>query len=177
MLTLAPFCAEALPLLPEIRSAARRFAGARADVADDLVQETFMRALAAQNRYQPGTNARAWLYAILFNAARTSFRRQKRDRRLEERYAREPQPTQPAPGDTHGATNACGERQPLSEPLLSILASLPPAYRTVVEQVDIEGLRYREVAERMRLPVGTVMSRLHRGRRKLREALDRAEER
>ena len=175
MLTLAPFCAEALPLLPEVRSAARRFAGARSDVADDLVQETFMRALAAQKRYQPGTNARAWLYAILFNAARSSFRRQRRDRRLEERYAREPLPQAVAEGaiPTGGAA---GEGQPISRPLLSLLASLPASYRAVVEQVDIEGRSYREVADRLGVPVGTVMSRLHRGRRRLRAAIDRGAE-
>src|SRR3954467_11332402 len=84
MLTLDPFCAETIPLLPALRSAARRFAGPRRDLADDLIQETFARALANQDRYQAGTNARAWLHAILLNAARSMFRRERRDVRLRE---------------------------------------------------------------------------------------------
>src|SRR5207253_1474364 len=113
---------------------------------DDLIQETFARALAAQERYQAGTNARAWLHAILLNAARSMFRRERRDVRLRERYAREPtaagEPRDPVEG-----------RRALPRPIPSLLASLPETYRAVVEQVDVEGRSYREVAERLGVPV------------------------
>ena len=177
------FCREALPHLHELRTAARRFAGARRDIADDLVQETFLRALAASDRYRPGSNARAWLYAILTNAARSAFRRERRDSRLRERYAIEPSvpreaATQP-PRSLRivAATSSSRQRDPSSGATVSLralVAELPPEFRAVVELVDLEGLSYKAVAARLGCPVGTVMSRLHRARRRLRDRLDAA---
>ena len=171
MLMLDAFSQETLPLLPELRSAARRFAGARRDVADDLIQETWLRALASSHRYQPGTNARAWLYAILTNAARSAFRRDRRDLRLRDRYARERDGDRIEPCES--LAQAGTEARPaLSQAVRAILSGLPESYRQVVELVDLHGLSYREVAARLGCPVGTVMSRLHRGRHKMRAALD-----
>ena len=180
-----PFCREALPHLIELRRAARRFAGTRRDVADDLVQETFLRALAAADRYRPGSNARAWLYAILTNTARSTFRRERRDAMLRERYAIEPSvpvettaaPSLPPGGFriSSAASSRVGRRPPSSKAQLSLrelVAELPPEFRAVVELVDLQGLSYKDVAARLGCPVGTVMSRLHRARRRLRDRLD-----
>src|SRR5689334_9851394 len=82
------FLRETLPHLPELRSAARQLVGSR-EQAEDLVQETFALALAARDRYRLGSNARAWLYRILINAAHTERRRNRRDARLAERYGNE----------------------------------------------------------------------------------------
>jgi len=183
-----PFFEEALPCLPEILRAARRLAGARGDVADDLVQETFLRALCAADRYQPGTNARAWLHAILKNAARSSYRRERRDSQLRERYAREPTIAReaPAPVERTGVSRrwrATTPGRPDAGPggvvapprrsgLRELVVELPRDFRVVVELVDLQGLSYREAAARLGCPVGTVMSRLHRGRRRLRRRFD-----
>ena len=178
MLMTTSFETEALPLLPELRSAARRFAGSRRDMADDLFQETWLRAIANSHRYRPGTNARAWMYAILANAARSAFRRERRDVRLQERYGREravsdePSRSTIAPARPESSS----PRRALSPSVMLMLEALPESYRRVVELVDLEGLSYREVAQRLDCPVGTVMSRLHRGRRQLRVALTEAGE-
>jgi RNA polymerase sigma-70 factor (ECF subfamily) len=180
----SPFLQEALPCLPEILRAARRFAGPRGDVADDLVQETFLRALCAADRYQPGTNARAWLHAILKNAARSSYRRDRRDSQLRERYARDPTIAREAPAPTARATvrdraalappgrPAVAAAGPRRSGLRELVVELPPDFRVVVDLVDLQGLSYREAAARLGCPVGTVMSRLHRGRRRLRRRFD-----
>lgn len=194
-----PLWREALPHLDELRKAARRYAGARRDLADDLMQETFLRALAASDRYRPGSNARAWLHAILTNAARSNFRRERRDVRLRERWAIEPsRPREVAAPSLPPALavlpgGRAGKATPLAAPssrapaaasvapaafaapsLKALVAELPPCFREVVELVDLEGLAYREVAERIGCPVGTVMSRLHRARRRLRARMDGA---
>lgn len=184
-----PFCREVLPHLPALRSAARRFAGLRSDLADDLVQETFLRALSSSSRYQPGSNAGAWLYVILGNTARTAFRRERRELRLRERYALEPGAGSLAPPfealaaarlDVAPPSSPAGEVPPPAPPAAAMLSprlrelftELPPPFRTVVQCVDIEGLSYQQAAERIGCPIGTVMSRLHRARRRLRRKLD-----
>src|SRR4051812_12715886 len=150
------FSDEILPHLAELTRVARRLVGRR-DLADDLVQETYLRALAARARYRPGSNARAWLHRILANAAHSAHRRERRDTRLAERLhfaAPEPVAAAPAPPTV---TLGTAER-----PMLSCLADLPDAYRRVVELVDVEERGYRETAELLGVPIGTVMSRLHR---------------
>jgi RNA polymerase sigma-70 factor (ECF subfamily) len=157
---ITPFEAETLPHLAELRRAARLLSRGH---ADDLVQETFLRAFQARDRYRLGSNARAWLYKILTNAAHSARRRELRDLRLRERFASEPMP----------ADNAA-ERPSLPKSRVAIgnaLAALPEPYRKVVEMTDVDGLSYREVAARLDVPIGTVMSRLHRARRRLRVAL------
>ena len=151
------FAAETLPHLAELRWAARRYAGPGAD--EDLVQETFLRAFAARARYQPGTNARAWLYRILTNTARSAYRRGQRERRLCDEVARS------TPDSTPGGQ--------IAEPRLRVaFERLPESYRAVVELSDIGGYSYREIADTLGVPIGTVMSRLHRARQRLRAALE-----
>ncbi len=153
------FAAETLPHLPELRRAARRYA--RAAVAEDLVQETYLRAWRARDRYRPGSNARAWLYTILQNAAHTARRRELREARMRDRLASAPPQVAEPP--------AARER---TDKLADALGALPEPYRRVVELTDLDGLSYREAAVRLAVPVGTVMSRLHRARRRLRARLN-----
>jgi RNA polymerase sigma-70 factor (ECF subfamily) len=158
------FPQDTLALLPELRRAARRYAGRRGDLADDLVQETFLRAFAAQHRFRQGSNARAWMHTILLNAARTEHRRHRREQHLQERYAAEPIDPAPASGSAPAPS------------LMAIVARLPRPFREAIELVDLGGLSYQEAAERLGCPIGTVMSRLHRARRALRTALERLPE-
>jgi RNA polymerase sigma-70 factor (ECF subfamily) len=159
MSDLEQFCCEMLPHLDALRWAARRLAPAD---ADDLLQETFARALAARNSYRAGSNARGWLYRILCNVALSEHRRRARQVRLCARLGREPtpplddEPSQPMPG--------------LDE-LQRALAGLSTSERRIIELADVEGLRYRDVARALDCPMGTVMSRLHRARRRLRARL------
>jgi RNA polymerase sigma-70 factor (ECF subfamily) len=148
------FDAEILPHFAQLHALARRLVAAD---AEDLVQETYVRALAARGRYRAGSNARAWLCRILVNAALSEHRRRRRDRRLRERIAAEPR-------------EAPSVRQPLPGfgRVRHALDGLPPQERRVVELADLDGLRYREVARALGCPIGTVMSRLHRARRRLR---------
>jgi RNA polymerase sigma-70 factor (ECF subfamily) len=132
--------------------------------ADDLVQETFMRALAARHRYTPGTNGRAWLMRILCNLAVSDQRRRVRDERLRTRLvAREVTTVADLPcDDVDGAA------------VTRALAQLAPAERRLIELADVDELSYREIARTLDCPIGTVMSRLHRARRRLRHAAEAA---
>jgi len=148
------FLAEVMPHLDALHAAAAHLG---LD-ADDLVQETYLRAIAAWRTYRPGSNARGWLHRILTNVAMTEHRRRARDRRLAARVAAEPSP------------DAVIEIEPRGPDVdvHAALAALEPRDRRVVELADVEGLRYRDVARILGCPVGTVMSRLHRARRRLR---------
>jgi RNA polymerase sigma-70 factor (ECF subfamily) len=148
------FHEELIPHLSLLRGQARRFG----EDADDLVQETLLRALEAERRYRLGSNARAWLSRILHNVAVSEHRRRARDLRLHARVAVEP-------------------RAPLETPprleVRRALETLGEKDRKVLELADVEGMRYREVAQALEWPIGTVMSRLHRARRRLRDSLGR----
>ena len=164
---------DAVPYLGQMYSAALRMTGNRAD-AEDLVQETFTRAYACFGQFEPGTNLRAWLYRILTNTFLSDCRKRQR----------EPQPT--PVGEIGDRQLARAASYPSSGPMpveaevlvhlmgcrvLRALRQLPGAFRTVVYLADVEGCAYREIADLMGTPIGTVMSRLHRGRRQLRELL------
>jgi len=169
----ARFERDALPYLGQMYPAALRMTHNRAD-AEDLVQETFTRAYAYFGQFEPGTNLRAWLYRILTNTFLSSCRKRQRE-------------PQPAPtgeiGDRQLARAAYypssglipAEAEALEHlsdsAVLRALRQLPSAFRTVVYLADVEGYAYREIADLMGTPIGTVMSRLHRGRRQLRELL------
>ncbi|MSP60646.1 MAG: sigma-70 family RNA polymerase sigma factor [Myxococcales bacterium] len=155
------FARETLVHFPELRRAARRLAWSD---GEDLVQETFLRAFAARERYRPGSNARAWLYRILTNTAHTARRKAGRDLRLRERFSVEKSAGGPIP-------SAPLERAD-RERIAAALDALPEAFRLVVELADLDDLSYREVASRLAVPIGTVMSRLHRARRRLRRTLE-----
>jgi RNA polymerase sigma-70 factor, ECF subfamily len=153
------FEAEALVHLDELFRVARRVMG-ESTAAEDVVQETYLRAWQSFDRFEAGTNCRAWLYKILFRAIGARRRELHRelamfDDRLVDDHIRRAAPST--------AIDAHQIRQAFDD--------LPLAFSTVIQLVDVEGLTYREAADVLDLPVGTVMSRLHRGRRHLRGRL------
>jgi RNA polymerase sigma-70 factor (ECF subfamily) len=148
-------------LLPDLRGRAMRLCSDRSQ-ADDLVQDTVERALRFAAQYEHGTNLRAWAYQILFSVFVTRYRRQRRERKAMRWLATDPCAwTQPS---RFPAPDACGRLTPATERAMS---TLPAGFRSVLELVDLGHHSYREAASELGLPVGTVMSRLHRGRKLL----------
>jgi len=155
------FEAELLPQLRPLFGAAYRMTGNAHD-AEDLVQETFLRAYRAIDRFQAGTNARAWLLTILQRVRTDAFRRRQRRPQTVELTDEGPHVAVPPP------QNALASGY---EDLERALAALPESFRTAVVLRDLQDLSYAEIAETLGVPAGTVMSRIHRGRVLLREAL------
>ncbi|HMI88317.1 MAG TPA: sigma-70 family RNA polymerase sigma factor [Polyangiaceae bacterium] len=133
------------------------------DMARDLVQDTLERALRFESQYEPGSNLKAWLYRILLSVFITRCRRTRRERRAIENLTHDPcawtSPDQPS------------QMKALSSPVARAVAALPPHFRQALELVDVADLSYRDAADVIGVPLGTVMSRLHRGRRLLATAL------
>jgi RNA polymerase sigma-70 factor, ECF subfamily len=166
------FEAEALPLLPGMHAAARHLTRNPAD-AEDLVQEAYLRAYRGFARFQPGTNLRAWLHRILINTFINDHRKRRRLPKLI---------LEDGSDDRSGCWRTV-ERDPApsaedlvlaslpDEALQEALASLPEQSRVAVLLADVQGCSYREIAELAGVPIGTVMSRLHRGRRTLSKQL------
>ena len=154
------FEAEALPHLRALYATAYRMTRNAHD-AEDLVQETFLRAYRAFDGYEPGTNARAWLYTILFRARTDAFRRAGRSPKLVEMVG-----DGPSPPPTQEAAIDAG-----SEQIAKALEGLPETFRSAVVLRDLEDFSYDEIARILDVPIGTVMSRIHRGRALLRAAL------
>jgi RNA polymerase sigma-70 factor (ECF subfamily) len=150
---------EILPCVPELSRTAMRLAQGTA-FADDLVQETLARAWQARASFQPGTNARAWMHRILFNVYINHYRKTKRERDLLEQLR------ETSPSGTRARHDGFGDE------VVEALRTLHPDFREAVELVDLRDLSYQDAAERLSCPIGTVMSRLHRGRKRLREALE-----
>jgi RNA polymerase sigma-70 factor (ECF subfamily) len=150
-------------LTPELFGRAIRMARSP-QVAEDLVQDTIVRAIRFEKTYLPGTNLRAWVYQILFSVFMTRCRRSRRERIALDVLAVDPCAwTLPEPLRI--------ERYQLSPPVARALEALPETFRDAVVLVVIEELAYKEAARRLGVPVGTVMSRLHRGRKMLAETM------
>ena len=169
----ARFEREAMPLLDQMYSAALRTTRNPTD-AEDLVQETYAKAFAAFHQYRPGTNLKAWMYRILTNTYINTYR--KKQRQPLESDAAEVEDYQLARAASHSSK---GLRSAETEALDHLpdsdvtraLASIGEDFRLAVYLADVEGFAYKEIAEIMDTPIGTVMSRLHRGRKQLRELL------
>jgi RNA polymerase sigma-70 factor, ECF subfamily len=163
---------EAIPFMPEMYAAALRLTRNRTD-AEDLVQEAFLRAYRGFGGFEPGTNLRAWLYRILTNAYINIYRKRQRepvtvsDDELPEWWLYEKLGSE---GVEASAEARVLESLP-DEDVQEALASLPEQFRLAVLLADVEGFSYKEIAEILDIPMGTVMSRLHRGRRALEKRL------
>ncbi len=165
------FETEVLPLLDRLYSAALRYTRNPAD-AEDLVQETVAKAYRSFHQYQPGTNLRAWLYRVLHTTYISMYR--KAQRRPQEALKEEVDDYS-FYDEIARSGGRSAEREVLesltSEEVRGALADLPESFRMAVYLADVEGFAYKEIAEIMDTPVGTVMSRLHRGRKALQKAL------
>ena len=164
---------EALPLLDQLYGGALRMTRNPAD-AEDLVQEAYMKAYQGFRSYKPGTNLKAWMYRILTNAYINNYRKaQRRPAEYATDDITDSQIAETASHTSSGLRSAEVEAMALlpDEEIRAALMDLNEDYRMVVYYADVEGLPYKEIADIMATPIGTVMSRLHRGRKLLREAL------
>jgi RNA polymerase sigma-70 factor (ECF subfamily) len=167
----ARFEGEAVPYMGQMFPTAVRLTRDRSD-AEDLIQETFAKAYLKFHQFQPGTNLRAWLHRIMFHTFYSSCRK------------RRSRPAETLAGDLYDAIDSqagvvastrSAEDQAIDNlagsRVMRELAELPDAFKTVLYLADVEGYQYAEIAEIMGTPLGTVMSRIHRGRQMLRARL------
>lgn len=167
------FASAVTPFADQLYPTALRMTRNPAD-AEDLVQETFTKAFANFHQFRAGTNLRAWLYRILTNTFINNYRKKQREPRQE--TTDEIKDWQLAAAAKHTSTGMrSAETEVLDQlpdsDIKQALARLPEDFQEVIYLVDIEGYAYKEVAEHMGTPLGTVMSRLHRARRQLRDML------
>jgi RNA polymerase sigma-70 factor (ECF subfamily) len=170
--THANFAAACLPHQQEMYAVAMRIAR-DPDTAKDLVQETLLRAMVAWDSFEPGSNLRAWLFRILTNAFINGYRKRRRHQKfaserpgdaLTALYGRDQDSTDDLEDTLYG--------NQLSDEVEGALAKLGPDYRDVVERADLKGEKYKDIADALHVPIGTVMSRLFRARRVLETELN-----
>lgn len=158
----AEFERRVLPLEKDLYAVALALAGQEAD-ALDLVQETLLRAFRSFVSFDRGDNLKAWLFTILRHAFLDRCRRRRLEPSALDPGAEPPLPAPPGPFPAAGDA--------LPDDLLRALRTLSPAHQTLLLLCDVEGLRYREIADALGCPIGSVMSGLHNARTRLREAL------
>ena len=162
-------------LIPQLYGMALRLARNRPD-AEDLVQEALLRAYRGYHTFREGTNLKAWLFRILTNTFINEYRR--RSRRPRETELDESGDVPPYPSHSHARFRSWAKapedhliEQIFESDIVEAIEDLPVIYRIPVLLADVEGLSYKEIAHALDVPMGTVMSRLHRGRNALRKAL------
>ena len=162
--TRSAFEAILAPHMGELHGAAMRLSRSPSD-ADDVLQEAMARAWMFWDRFEPGTNVRAWMHRILYNTFVNGYRRRRREREVLEQVHEDECALRDDTTDVHILEDGLGDE------VRTALSSLPETFREVVERVDLHGDSYRDAADAIGCPVGTIMSRLHRGRRLLKEQL------
>jgi RNA polymerase sigma-70 factor (ECF subfamily) len=161
----ADFDREVLSHRGELLGAALRMTQSRAE-ADDLVQEAVLRAWLFWERFQAGTNGRAWMHRILVNTFINGYRRRRREREILGEIRRD---TRADTTPEHGRPKVPGEG--LGDEVTAALSTLPEEFRAVLVLVDLDERSYKDAASALGCPIGTVMSRLHRARRAMKEQL------
>lgn len=169
----ARFERDALPFLDQLYAAAMRMTRNPSD-AEDLVQETFAKAFGAFHQFREGTNLKAWLYRILTNTFINTYR--KKQRQPQQNPTEQIEDWQLAAAEAHSSTGLRSAEMDALDHLpdsdvKDALQNLPEDFRMAVYLADVEGFSYKEIADIMETPIGTVMSRLHRGRQGLKKQL------
>ncbi len=142
--------------------------------AEDLVQDTYVRAVRFRKRFEPGTNLKAWLFKMMINLFINRYRTHRRLRKIQETMDQQELAEKFVPREQLMATSAPEEyffEKLFSDDVVQALDALPHDFKMVVLLADVNGFSYAHIADMLEIPMGTVMSRLHRGRKMLREML------